>query len=739
MTFDEYVSIYFPQYVEFAGVVRAILKKAIEATHGVSRPQSTQSRAKAPEKLKARLIEVGAADSATIEAERKDLAGVRLIFYTNTDVERFLNSRIIFENFDVDRQATKIHHPAQENEGVRYRAIHYTVRLSEERAKLAEYKKFAGMRCEVQIQTALNHAWSETTHDIAYKNEPRDGFGAKATEGIKKRINDIMDKYLLPAGYEFQRVQHDYERLQQGKELFDRDAIASLEVAKNNNERYDLLVALKNYVVDYDDLPAVYRDLIGPLVAAAKVARTVPQEPIDTTFGRLEGKTAPDVVRLVIELFDMLRYVDVEGTIGALCDVFRDETDEDVRKKILESVKRLAEYNLDAWKQVGPQIQMFLADYIGDIRVEDWPSLRPVMILVWREVLESDITGTTWRADSMTLHSGAVPVSSELKSVRSKAMDGLFKLFTASTSDGEKRQVISALDAATRVPNQANYSNELLRLSLEDAKRIVEFLSNNAADIGYELLEHLEHQLLYDYRRARGIADRADDPFACRLAAQELMQAIEAFRDAVNQDAHFVAYKTLVGFESTFPEHWTNDDFDYSASEKYRSEKADAFVAEISSQNENDWLAFVERCAATKSDDLATFPMFSQFLVRLAKEKPDVAERFIQKGSEDLLRFLPGLLGGLSESGHAEIYDRVVASLLGNKMELVALARHWRNSKPNKPGQIELVLDDAIAAHNDIAVIESLAFAIEQAGTDLVPSDDRFFVPAISYRLKLAN
>ena len=84
------------------------------------------------------------------------------------------------------------------------------------------------MRCEIQIQTILSYAWSETSHDIIYKDKPRDGFGSKARDLIPNRLNQIMDKYLLPAGYEFQRVQHDYERLQQGKELFDRDAIRSV-------------------------------------------------------------------------------------------------------------------------------------------------------------------------------------------------------------------------------------------------------------------------------------------------------------------------------------------------------------------------------------------------------------------------------------------------------------------------------------------------------------------------------
>jgi len=197
--------------------------------------------------LKPKLQERGLLESESIETEIKGLAGARLIFYTNTDVDRFLNSRLIPENFQIDREATKIHHPTKENEGVRYQAIHYTGWLSEERAKLPEYAKFKGMRCEIQIQSILNHAWSETSHDIIYKNKPRGGFGSKAMKSIANRFNQIMDRYLLPAGYEFQRVQHDYERLQQGKELFDRDAIRTLEAAKSNNERHELLSSLKEH------------------------------------------------------------------------------------------------------------------------------------------------------------------------------------------------------------------------------------------------------------------------------------------------------------------------------------------------------------------------------------------------------------------------------------------------------------------------------------------------------------
>ena len=494
MNFDAYEKKYKALYAEFAETIKLILEKAIAVTDGIPRPQSVQCRPKSASSLKRKLTDRGILESDSIEAEIRDLAGARLIFYTNTDVDRFINSRLIPDNFQIDHVATRIHYPTKENEGRRYQAMHYTVSMSEAREKLPEYAKFKGMRCEIQIHTILNHAWSETSHDILYKDKPRQGFGTKAMDSIASRFTQIMDKYLLPAGYEFQRVQHDYERLQQGKELFDRDAITSLAIAKNNNERHELLSSLKEYALpNYDDIPAIYGDLRAPLVEAAKASRSVAVEPIKTPFGDLEGHTPADVTNIIVEIFDTFRYADIERTFSALCEIYRDEPDPDVRKKILDAVKRLAHYDLDVWRQVGPQVQLVLVGIIERIDVTDRAALRPLLITVWSEVLDSGITGATWSADSVQLRSGALPVSDELKTVREKAMSGLFGLFGQSTSEAQKRQVLSALREATRVPTQAGYSNELLALTLIDAKRIVDFFALHAAGQPYELLEHIEY------------------------------------------------------------------------------------------------------------------------------------------------------------------------------------------------------------------------------------------------------
>jgi ppGpp synthetase/RelA/SpoT-type nucleotidyltranferase len=125
MNFDEYEKKYETRYAEFARIVRDILEKAINGAAGVPRPQSIQCRAKEASHLKPKLEARGLLASSSIENEIKDLAGARLIFYTNTGVEQFLNSRLILENFEVHWDQTRIHHPTEENANQRYQALHY--------------------------------------------------------------------------------------------------------------------------------------------------------------------------------------------------------------------------------------------------------------------------------------------------------------------------------------------------------------------------------------------------------------------------------------------------------------------------------------------------------------------------------------------------------------------------------------------------------------------------------------
>ena len=120
MNLNDYENKYFATYAAFAETVRFILNSALLVAENLPRPQSVQCRAKGAESLRRRLEEVAKLDTQTLELERRDLAGARIMFYTNSDVDRFLASRLIYENFEIEDDSIRIHHPTPENEGACY-------------------------------------------------------------------------------------------------------------------------------------------------------------------------------------------------------------------------------------------------------------------------------------------------------------------------------------------------------------------------------------------------------------------------------------------------------------------------------------------------------------------------------------------------------------------------------------------------------------------------------------------
>jgi ppGpp synthetase/RelA/SpoT-type nucleotidyltranferase len=111
MDFDSYAQSRFADYAAFADTVAGILRAAITAYPQALRLQQVQQRAKSPGSLRKKLENRGILATRSLEGDIKDLAGCRLIFYTNSDVSRFLQSGIIHDNFEVDWDRTKIHHP----------------------------------------------------------------------------------------------------------------------------------------------------------------------------------------------------------------------------------------------------------------------------------------------------------------------------------------------------------------------------------------------------------------------------------------------------------------------------------------------------------------------------------------------------------------------------------------------------------------------------------------------------
>jgi hypothetical protein len=56
-------------------------------------------------------------------------------------------------------------------------SLHYVVSLLPARSVLAEYRRYADLKAEIQVRSVLQHAWAEIEHDLGYKTAlgvPRD-------------------------------------------------------------------------------------------------------------------------------------------------------------------------------------------------------------------------------------------------------------------------------------------------------------------------------------------------------------------------------------------------------------------------------------------------------------------------------------------------------------------------------------------------------------------------------------
>ena len=102
-------------------------------------------------------------------SEVTDIAGIRIITYYDSDVERA--AKIVEREFCVDKENSINKREALGPEKFGYCSVHYVVSMNEDRLKLPENRGYAGIKCEIQIRTVLQHAWAEIEHDLGYKSE----------------------------------------------------------------------------------------------------------------------------------------------------------------------------------------------------------------------------------------------------------------------------------------------------------------------------------------------------------------------------------------------------------------------------------------------------------------------------------------------------------------------------------------------------------------------------------------
>ncbi|WP_046658751.1 RelA/SpoT domain-containing protein [Lysobacter capsici] len=731
-----------PIYEQFAKTVAAILSAAIEHEGGY-RLQVVRARAKDALSLKKKLIDRGIDSSNQIEEEIKDLAGCRAIFYTNGDVEKFIGSGLVQTNFDV--VDSKIHQPSVDLEisSQLYTANHYVVRLRSERLILPEYARFAGMRCEIQLQTILNHAWAEIEHDIYKAPELSPKFGATALGSIKQRLRGIAIKYLLPAGYEFDKAARDLDRLVQGKQLFDSNALAAISRATDNNERFDAIQSFAEHVLPlYDDIPSIWAEVMEVLQRAADQARNAQVVPIEVPFGTFRGKRFDDISQLIVDTVRPYRFLDVRRSLRLAGQLHRLADSPEESEPALELAHAVAKHDLQAWREVGPAVQRVVIDYVCDLAAEESPLDLKLWVPVLEDVLDSDATSArAISSKSIELGRGAVVGSAELAAIRKEALHCLKGLFKVADTASQRARLISAMSHGAQPPYGGTASLELMKILISNAVEFIEFATTIVGSVELELARRLEtrvHRMVSWYGVLR--PDLAGNEELKGLVGS-LQVATENFRSALREVPEIENYKVLVGFDSIFAWDWEGKERDYDEVDRYRTEQAAFMLSTLNADNFDEWLGRLDIFAQTESDDAAMFPVFGQFLEDLACRFPEKTlarvERIEGRLGDFLVRFLKGLL--LSSSA-PQAYV-VMSQWLEQRKNLLPLSRLVVVKDDLSVDFIEATLRSSIDdgdAESVRCVIRGLAVNYEK-NNDRLDERQRLLLVAIEYLVSIGN
>jgi ppGpp synthetase/RelA/SpoT-type nucleotidyltranferase len=177
-------------------------------------------------------------------ADVTDLTGLRITTYFADDVDRIAS--LLADEFKIDAENSIDKRQALDPDRFGYQSLHYVAELSGKRCKLAEYRKFSGLKFEIQVRSILQHAWAEIEHDIGYKS------GAGVPREIRRRFSRVAGLLEL-ADAEFLSIRNE---LAEYTARVTREIVSATQRIELNLPSLRALYTFESHVASLDSVVA---------------------------------------------------------------------------------------------------------------------------------------------------------------------------------------------------------------------------------------------------------------------------------------------------------------------------------------------------------------------------------------------------------------------------------------------------------------------------------------------------
>lgn len=213
------------EHFPFTGMLYELMKNLLDSER--IKYHIVESRTKELESLEEKITRKKLIKD--LNTEILDITGIRVILYYQDDLD--LVENLINNNFIVDNDNSVNKANLFESNEFGYVSRHYIVKLSRERARLTEWKRFSKLFAEIQVRTVLQHSWASISHELSYKKKydiPRE---------LSRKLFRLAGLFEL-ADEQFLDIRDEHQKL--------KSAIEQLNIDELDEEQINKLTLKRN-------------------------------------------------------------------------------------------------------------------------------------------------------------------------------------------------------------------------------------------------------------------------------------------------------------------------------------------------------------------------------------------------------------------------------------------------------------------------------------------------------------